>query len=127
MKMSKMKMPEMSVVRFEESDVICASSSYIPKTMRLTNFDDGEGLNGKLSFDGTEYTYQSGIGDTFLFRNSYGSYRIGWIDAPGYSDGSISFSSLGDYESIDRAPGSGAPDGEYSWNASNNQFDWVKQ
>ena len=41
MKMSKMKMPEMSVVRFNESDVIVASAP-AGTWIRLVKFGDGE-------------------------------------------------------------------------------------
>lgn len=129
--MSKMRMPEMSVVRFEESDVICASSRYIPQTMRLAGFRDAERTNGMLTFDGTDYIYGSygnygKIVDTFLFNSDYSTYRIGWENVPDCANGSVSFSSLTDNEGNSPAASNGAPDGEYQWNGTN-QFDWVKQ
>ena len=44
--MSKMRMPEMSVVRFEESDVICAS---VGALVKVNNFGDGTRWNGTIT------------------------------------------------------------------------------
>ena len=53
MKMSKMKMPEMSVVRFDESDVICAS---IVTRMELFRYGDGNtSPNGYVKINGVNY------------------------------------------------------------------------
>ena len=50
MKMSKMKMPEMKAVRFEESDVICASRDYL----YMQGWSDSTKLNGtaRTDYDG---------------------------------------------------------------------------
>ena len=59
--MSKMRMPEMSVVRFEESDVICASSP-MPEGTRLmvANFGNDEDNDGWI-YSGNNVIYRNSI------------------------------------------------------------------
>lgn len=59
MKMSKMRMPEMSVVRFTESDVIVASI----RSFTLHKYGDGQKGNAYVDYDGNIYgTTQPGGG-----------------------------------------------------------------
>ena len=52
--MRKMKMPEMDVVRFNESDVIVASGD--PKTFALINMGNGIAGDSRIIYMGDEYT-----------------------------------------------------------------------
>ena len=127
MKMSKMKMPEMSVVRFTESDVIC-SSTYIPLTMTIAHWNDGIITNGNVTFkEGdvtTTYSYQNrNIGDTFLFHSPYADYQI---EVAG--GGTTTFGMLTRHEGTNPYEGTNGPlDGSYTWNSQTHVFDYVKQ
>ena len=54
--MSKMRTPEMEVVRFTQSDVIVASGASVPTTMTVTGWRDGIKDNLELNYGGTVYT-----------------------------------------------------------------------
>ena len=56
--MSKMKMPEMDVVRFNESDVIVASGD--PKTFSLIKVGNGISGDSRIIYMGQEYTDSDG-------------------------------------------------------------------
>ena len=57
MKMSKMKMPEMSVVRFNESDVIVASLT--AGFYNYANVGEGASYDGKVIINGVTYSLTS--------------------------------------------------------------------
>jgi len=63
--MSKMIRPEMSVVRFNEADVIVASGL----TMTWTKFGDGVAQNGVVNFNGTDYTISDKSAISNLFND----------------------------------------------------------
>ncbi len=123
-------MPEMSVVRFNESDVIVASggSSYIPKTAVLKNWNDGQITNGNVTFSEggveTVYSYQNNnIGDTFLFYGPYANYKIQVSGG-----GTTTFSQLTYHEGNNAYEGTNGPvDGTYIWNETTNVFDFSHQ
>lgn len=111
-------MPEMSLVRFTESDVI-TSSTYIPKTMSLAQFNDKSRSNGVITFDGTSYSYENrGIYDTFLFNSNYSNYEIET------GAGKVSFNDLIRMEGQNPLFGNGPQDGSYTWNESTFVFDY---
>ncbi len=58
--MSKMVMPEMNVVRFQESDVIVASSN----VLYLSGFNDTTHYNGVMTFNGITAQYNNESGNT---------------------------------------------------------------
>ena len=64
--MSRMKMPEMIVFRFTESDVICSS---MPTAVRFTNFNDGKGHNGTIGYNGSTYGYGSAQGQEDIWSS----------------------------------------------------------
>ena len=126
MKMRKMKMPKLSVVRFEESDVICASSrTYIPKTVSIENFDDGIASNGVIKMDGQTYTYsphdgERSIFNTFLFNPNYSSRY--WFETEA---GRTPFGDLQRAEGNNPYSGTNGPiDGVYHWNEASGTYDW---
>ena len=60
--MTKMNMPEIKVVRFNESDVIVASGSF-----RLSNVGDSKTGNATLTFQGIPYSiYENRDTDSFI-------------------------------------------------------------
>lgn len=61
--MSKMRMPEMSVVRFNESDVIVASGSPMDKYVALRGWNDTTAKNG-------EVYYVEGSTETLIYNHS---------------------------------------------------------
>ena len=72
--MSKMRMPEMSVVRFAESDVICASVRDLPRSVTFNNFNDNEPGNGTVTYDGITYGWKTSEGQANIFDSIlYGS------------------------------------------------------
>ena len=120
--MSKMRMPEMSVVRFTESDVIVAS-------LYLSKSADGQAHNLTLTRNGVEI-YKNGTTD---YRNNISLYYGGsgseadyyFIFDTSYSEGRHSLFSMADLDSS----GSDVPnsmDGEYVWNG-NNTFTLIRR
>ena len=51
--MSKMKVPEMDVIRFNESDVIVASGGVVSKTLTVNNLTDSNNKNVSITCNGT--------------------------------------------------------------------------
>ncbi len=121
--MRKMRNPMMNVIRFKESDVLCASSSYIPKTMRLTRFNDGNPTNGTIEYDGTTYLYgyygqYQDITGTFLFNGGYKNLSVQT------NNGSVTFGELTSQESRNPLEANNGPeDGWYVWSTEHNGFD----
>ena len=52
--MSKMRMPEMKVARFTESDVICGSSPV--NTMTVSGMGNDDTNDGSITYKGTDYS-----------------------------------------------------------------------
>lgn len=107
-------MPEMSVVRFTESDVICAST--LAKTMRLIAFADGEMNNAKVEIDGNPYsrTGSPSFDDAYAhFYNLSGSTMFYWDTSTGHGYGS--FNTIMGYDNSTDADG-GSVDTTYTWN-----------
>ena len=69
--MSKMRVPEMDVVRFKESDVIVASGA---KTMTISNFGDRINLNGRFTFGSFSYTNRDVHNNFESFKSDFNSY-----------------------------------------------------
>ncbi len=73
--MSKMRMPEMDVVRFQESDVIVASAVPVGAKLQVYNFGDNENYNGGIKYGNTplfenkQYGGTNILGDAFPGRN----------------------------------------------------------
>ena len=106
--MSKMRMPEMSVVRFEESDVICASLYTV---------------SGATDTTGWNLTVKRPDGRT-IFRNSNtdpGVDEMGSYGGNGvlfyYSDSTNAYSLYDLTVNDSRNPGTSLPnvDGSYTW------------
>ena len=51
--MRKMKMPEMDVIRFNESDVIVSSGGVVSKTLTVNNLTDANRQNVSITCNGT--------------------------------------------------------------------------
>lgn len=125
--MSKMRIPEMSVVRFDESDVICAS---IIRSIRFENYNDsgksGEG-NGKVIINDITYNRYSGgsYGVNMFERYGIESGAYGPTISLGGSEysGTHSWSTIIDNDQAGTP--SGVVDGEYEWNG--NMFRWIDQ
>lgn len=113
MLMSKMKMPEMRVVRFNESDVIVASFS-------LHNYGDGKAHNAYVSYNGRHYGNYSGSGRTYddLFTQ-FSAENPGTFNSEtgfGWGDQSyVAFSVIMGYDNSDAKSG---VDGSYNWNGT---------
>lgn len=108
-------MPEMSVVRFNESDVIVASS------IIFSNFEDGIATNGTIT-KGSTTVYYGGHNGSFVDRiNEFFPGATNVIP-----DGSTSYTDRLSLESLlnDDTGAIPAPryDGEYTWNASTGEF-----
>ena len=121
--MRKMKMPEMDVVRFNESDVIVASGEVPAGVLRVSGLVDSTSKNGTFAFLTTEGTTTS--------------YKTNEIDAGFYSQLDSAFNTGGQVSSntLLGVPGQNAsafrwcidfdgrgqplefvPDGNYEWN-----------
>ena len=114
--MSKMTMPTIDVVRFEESDVIVASaaaSRYYPMT--LTGFGDGETGNEIVGYNGHEYknndSLKYAVGEGFDDNTGfdYGAGRVTWMDMRSMD--------YGNNPTIDTRV-----DGTYEWDSTRNLF-----
>lgn len=120
-------MPEMSVVRFTESDVIVASGTrYIPTRVYIKNWNDGKRYTGTVTYeDGTSTTYSyqnNNIDETFLFFSDYASHGFGT------ELGRTRFSDMTYHEGNDPyVAGVGPDDGYYNWNADQNTFEFDHQ
>ena len=80
--MSKMKMPEIDVIRFSESDVIVASGGVV-KTLSITGIDNGTNKDASLTLgDGAPINYNDVYRRTETFTNAYNTYMSG-IDTYG--------------------------------------------
>lgn len=104
--MSKMRVPEISVVRFTESDVIVASDP-----LQIVNLQKGDGSgNGAMTYRGSTYTY-----------DNYGSL-ITLLDGRDeiYSDTDNTNYSVTNLFETDSNPSTqyniGTPDGTYYYN-----------
>lgn len=111
-------MPEMSVVRFNESDVIVASIF----TVRLAHFNDGQPHNGTITVDSsTVYGYpasgQSGIQNIIDSVYYTGDYRVAT------RAGSVFFKELISLEGENPYSTDGSDDGLYVYNQSSNTFE----
>ena len=117
MKMSKMKMPEMSVVRFEECDVICASTG-----IRLNKF--GNGLNGDayVTYNGVDYGNTQGGGrDLSAFYNAFNNDHntgINEYTKIGFETGEGGYIDFYGAQALDNAGATSEIDGPYVWNGS---------
>lgn len=105
--MSKMRTPEMSVVRFKEADVIVASG-----TVGLSNFNDGNASNNTFSFNGQSYNFTDNDGFK-AFRSALSDYvgDAGLANAAGnriyFGDNTVFGIYKGDHSGVD---------GEYTYN-----------
>ena len=116
--MSKMKAPKMDVVRFNESDVIVASSG-----ITISKYADATANNGVIKFgEFGEYTYTSQQATTYPTSNEF--YHNLWDEFgmnPGtmpnveYGEASYSIDSLTSQEYRYGNQNVSLPDGFYSW------------
>ena len=112
--MSKMRMPEMDVVRFQESDVIVASSNSIS----LNLFGDGVNGNGYVTYLGQNYGNLQTAGDLSSFYSAFNKDHgtsIGGTTNIGYKGGMTNFDGL---QSIDNTTSTSGIDGPYVWNGN---------
>jgi len=113
--MSKMRMPEMDVVRFQESDVIVASSFL--SSVGLYKFDNGQTNDAYIVANGTEYhhTGQYNFDDAEAdFSNLNGSTKFYWNVSGGHAYGQATFDQLLGYDAGTSAQGD-ATDGIYCY------------
>ena len=112
--MSKMRMPEMDVVRFQESDVIVASG--MPQKITFTNFNDGAAGNGTVSYGGKTYGWKTSEGQSNILDSIlYGSGAM-VETAKGTSS---NFDTLVSYEgSSGWGSEDGVANGDYVWDGS---------
>ena len=110
--MSKMKMPDMDVVRFQESDVIVASTA---TKLMLVNYGDATRLNGYVKINGIGYgaTQEHTLEEAYSkFGNFNEGTSFSWDREGG--DGTNTFSAIleGDNRTGGETPGL---DGVYYW------------
>lgn len=113
--MSKMRMPEMDVVRFQESDVIVASSFL--SSVGLYQFDNGATNDAYIEADGKTYhhTGSPNFDDAEVaFSNLNGSTKFYWSVSGGHDYGQATFDQLLGYDAGTSAQ-SGATDGIYGY------------
>ncbi len=125
----KMETPKMDVVRFNESDVIVASTPATP--VFLMGFNDVTSANGQVSF--------SRNGQDYLFETkNYGSQKDFANAVSGAGVANVTFNDSTDpdnhslagmyYADIEQGGKSLLlPDGQYIWNPSNNTYFYQKQ
>lgn len=119
-------MPEMSVVRFNESDVIVASA--VPNSFSVKYFNNGEKNDGVIITGNTTYGYPasgaSGISNIFE-SPFYGSGR----DIMTREDhlGHTALDYLISNEGSTGWTADGAMDGYYEYNSRTNAYDWIRQ
>ena len=108
--MSKMRVPEMDVVRFKENDVIVASGAILGLT--LYGFANTIKKDGLMTYKGTSYN-SSNYNDliTALTGDEY-------LDCIGENGSSISWLFTQDKNGKDK----GFPDGTYIWNSDEETF-----
>lgn len=111
-------MPEMSVVRFTESDVIVASSPVGPMQMALRKYGDGTPGNGYVEYMGRHYgsTQSTTVGDVNAFYEAFNANNdtsIGDSTSVGYSSGYIDFHAVLGFDNSDTV---NTVDGVYEWN-----------
>ena len=107
-------MPEMSVVRFTESDVIVASGTILLQSITLNKYGDGQNNNASITIGGITYGNQQGgrpysdaysiysnLDDSTEFKFTGGQNTFSQIQ--GFDTGSTSNTSV---------------DGDYVWNGS---------
>lgn len=112
--MSKMRVPEMDVVRFKENDVIVASGG-LPNFFIVTGFNDSIPGNGIIKYNGVIYN-KSNYTDLIDFladQTDYDSYVK-------YQDMSQTIYRL--FKRSDGTSAAGYVDGTYVWDASANAF-----
>ncbi|MBR4556182.1 MAG: hypothetical protein IKO15_01765 [Clostridiales bacterium] len=112
--MSKMRMPEMSVVRFTESDVIVAS---VASVVRLVNWGDGKAYNGVIK-----------VGDEIIYNHTTSAPAIDTItsylptSSPSFhrNDSDSAPFDLSALITVDNHDGDTSDiDGVYYWNSGN--------
>ena len=117
MKMSKMKMPEMSVVRFNESDVIVASRGFYT----VHNATDLTGYNLSITNPAGTYIYKTnrsghGINDMAPYDGNSAMFY--------YSETTNSYNLNQLIDNDSREPGlpSIGADGDYNWDVNDSSF-----
>ncbi len=98
--MSKMRMPEMDVVRFQESDVIVASAG----SFTLVKYGNGKSGDAYVAYNGTNYGTQQPGG---------GSFPQSLYDAFNANNPGVNFSGSSDFHW----------ESEAGWSTQN--FDWI--
>lgn len=119
--MSKMRTPEMEVVRFTQSDVIVASGG----SMGASGFNDGERTNSILNIGGQSFTLSTfksgggGLGPFVDFINStYGTSfttNNAGTNILFYDGAEKTLDYVYEKDSL--------ADGTYKWNATNQRFE----
>ena len=116
--MSKMKMPEMSVVRFNESDVIVAS---MPSSIYVTNWNKA-GVNGTVTANNITYGFNTAPGQVAIRDSIFDTTGASIVTRDGQN---INFHNLIEVESdhpYDDNP-QGVDDGTYYWIASRRTYE----
>ena len=110
-------MPEMSVVRFTESDVIVAS-------ILFSNFNDGEASTATITVDGTKVYDASQGSSSRDWINTYFPFSGNRYVIPANSStpsDRLLLTSLLDVETTEN-PDQPRYDGSYTWNSATGEF-----
>lgn len=115
--MSKMRMPEMSVVRFNESDVIVASTEL--QRITLNNFGNGHANDASVTIGSDTYGNQQSSGYRYsdasaLYYNFNGNTQFKWDRNDG--SGQNTFAQLLGFDT--GSTSNSGVDGEYYWNGT---------
>lgn len=110
-------MPEMSVVRFEEIDVICASNR-----ITLNRFGNKVNGDGYVRYMGTNYGSNQQAGDLSVFYARFNSDHNTGIDGTtsiGFeTEGGSGFINFNGALTLDNSSSDSPVDGTYVWNGS---------
>ena len=122
-----MRMPEMSVVRFEESDIICASAP-VGTRIYLSQWANGDRLDGKIELQGPGgrvlfyNSQQDPVNDMSLY---FGNGNYSFYDDPTHPVAYYMDTLINNDAHDPENPSNGA-DGYYSWDG-NGGFGKVSQ
>ena len=93
--MKNMRKPDMEVIRFNEVDVIAASS--VVKTVSWSGLSDGNQANNYININGTDYVAASAMRDANTIKTALADYfEDSSLKSAGYSSILFGSKSLGD-------------------------------
>ncbi len=126
--MTKMKMPELNIVRFNESDVIVASGGVPMGPLGIYGFTTQE--TGRMTYNDIDYTNSNkadliaalGSGYTTVYANARHNSE-GDLPAQDRDISNMFFNNQGSSTFSDVA----TSDGAYYWNSSNHRWEYGLQ